>query len=330
MISQILRKTKSVIRSSTYLNACVYIFYFSLKIRLKNFLNLIEGESGATHQKFSTKDSVNYITNVFTDYCKASNISEFFGDVLELGPGDNAGVGLLFLANGAQTVSLVDRFYSKRNNDQQLKIYQELERSYPAIKKLFENGKTNDPDTLPQLKRFYGREASAERFLLNSKSYDFIVSRSVLEHIDKPTLVLKKMYNALRPGGALIHKVDLRDHGMFPLTSPSTKYLELPQWLYWLMVYSTGYPNRFLFHQYKQILRRLNPDTEFYISRLHGIEEDLSQGYKLEDIPKELILKSKSFIEKHRSKFASPFTNVNAEDLMVSGFFFVCKKDRDE
>lgn len=137
---------------------------------------------------------------------------------------------------------------------------------------------------MPNLKRHYGATASGEAFFDKNKDYDVIVSRSVLEHVDQPQVVLRKMYQALKSGGVLIHKVGLRDHNMHPY-SESVKFLELPQWLYYLMTYGSGYPNRFLFRDYKKTLLELDPQTEFYIAGLHGVEEDMSLGYRLEDIP---------------------------------------------
>ncbi|MGI8731735.1 MAG: hypothetical protein ACR2LM_00335 [Pyrinomonadaceae bacterium] len=43
--------------------------------------------------------------------------------VFELGFGDNVGVALKFIAAGATKVVCLDKFYSKRNLEQQRKIY---------------------------------------------------------------------------------------------------------------------------------------------------------------------------------------------------------------
>src|SRR5207247_6277776 len=85
--------------------------------------------SGATHEAFSLEQSLAYIDSVFDDYVQYGNLSP--GDVerqriLELGPGDNYGVALRFLACGAERIVCVDRFASRRDDAQQSRIYQAL------------------------------------------------------------------------------------------------------------------------------------------------------------------------------------------------------------
>lgn len=291
-----------------------------------NLVGYLATDSGTTHSEFSVEESLDYIENVFADYQRISNIPKFTGKIAELGPGDSAGVGLMFLAHGAEHVDLADRFYSRRSHEAHEKIYKSLAIKYPVLEKMLTTVKFNQFESLSNLKRHYGSKASGEVFFDENKDYDVIVSRSVLEHVDQPQIVLRKMYKALKVGGVLIHKVDLRDHGMYTPYSESVKFLELPQWLYYMMTYGSGYPNRFLFHDYKKVLLELDAQSKFYISGLHGVEEDMSVGYKLEDIPEQWKKHSIDFIERHRSKFSAVFKNVASEDLMVSSFFFVSRK----
>ena len=285
---------------------------------LRGCFQKIDTHSGTTHATLSLKDSLDYIEGVFKDYQRVSDREHFKGKLAELGPGDNDGVALMFLANGASEADLADRFYSHRDLDNNKKIYDALASKYPSMALVLK-------ESGAKLKRYYGAEAAGETFFDQHTGYDYIISRSVLEHVDEPALVLQKMYDALNPGGMLIHKVDLRDHGMFTPFSYALKFLEVPQWLYRLMTYGTGYPNRFLFHAYKNVLTSLNPTTRFYVSGLHGVPE-LDQEYPLDKIPKELQKKAVAYINKNRHRFASEFKNIPAEDLMVSSFFFVCGK----
>lgn len=297
-----------------------------MRIRLQNLVGYLQTDSGTTHTDLAIEKSCAYIEGVFSDYQRISKVSCFTGKVAELGPGDSAGVGLMFLANGAEQVDLPDRFYSKRSSKTHENIYKNLAEKYPTLEKMLKDVDLQHLESLPNLKRYYGQKASGNFFFDNHKNYNFIVSRSVLEHVDKPQIVLQKMYKALKPNGMLIHKVDLRDHGMYTPYTHATKFLELPQWLYTIMTYGSGYPNRFLFHDYKKVLLALNPKSEFYIAGLHGVEADLSLGYPFEDIPQSLKQQSVDFIERYRYKFALPFQKVPAEDLMITSFFFVCTK----
>ncbi len=276
--------------------------------------------SGAKHQSLNVDESLKYIEDVFFDYKRIAGVSKFYGRAAELGPGDNDGVALLFLAHGCTEVDLADRFFSNRNSIQQDRITSELKIKYPAIN-------LHKAYREEALKRHYGPKSSGEEFFKRNNKYDFIFSRSVLEHVDDPSIVLNLMFEALNKGGTLIHKVDLRDHGMFTPYSDSTKFLEIHEKLYKMMVSNVGYPNRFLFHRYKEVLSTLNyAKCEFYIAGLHGTQEDLSFGYHAEDISNDVWEDSLMYINNRKSKFSFELKSVNAKYLCVSSFFFVVQK----
>lgn len=315
---------KRFIKSKKYLTAILYILN-NARLSVRRLFHIIT-ESGATHSNLSLLDSISYIENVFSDYQKISGISRFTGKIAEIGPGDSSGVALMFLANGANHVDLADRFYSVRSDKYHAKVYKELASRHPILIPLLDSVNLETLENLPSITRYYGDKASGELFFEEHKDYDVIISRSVLEHVSDPELVLNKMYEALKPGGVLIHKVDLRDHGIFTPYGSPTKFLEIPSWIYKVMTYKSGYPNRFLFHDYKKVLRRICPDTRFYITGLHNIDEHSIEPASLEAIPLDLKQKSATSIEQNRPNFAKCFRTTPSEDLMVSSFFFVCTK----
>lgn len=199
---------------------------------------------------------------------------------------------------------------------------------YPKIQEVLD-ASVDDLETvynkISGIVNYNGPEAAGEKFFDQNQGYDCIVSRSVLEHVDDPKKVLEKMFKALNPGGLLIHKVDLRDHGMFGAYDYSLRFLEIPRWLYKLMTYGSGYPNRFLFDQYKKVLQSLDAQCEFYIAGLHGVP-DLPEIYKFGELPEALKEQSLEFVKIHRHKFSAEFSGVSGEDLSVSSFFFVCRR----
>ena len=84
---------------------------------------------GSTHEFWSLEKSVDYINLVYREYIEYSGrgAEAFRGSrILEVGPGDNFGVALKFLAGGAKQVVSLDKFYSERNVEQQMRIYREL------------------------------------------------------------------------------------------------------------------------------------------------------------------------------------------------------------
>jgi hypothetical protein len=71
--------------------------------------------SGSTHEGFSLDESLAYIDGVFGDYLTYGGLgaADLAGArVLELGPGDNFGVALRFIAAGAKRVVALDKFAS--------------------------------------------------------------------------------------------------------------------------------------------------------------------------------------------------------------------------
>lgn len=312
---------KRFIKSHTYLTALAYIVY-NLRIHCRLTFGNINTHSGTTHADLNIKESVQYVTGVYNDYCAVAKKTTWQGRLAEIGPGDNDGVAALFLAHGAEKADLADRFFSIRDIQQQKTIYKALHQQYPHTPVMNEDG------TIPGIQRFYGPNASAENFFQKNISYSTIISRSVLEHVDDPEHVLRSMYSALEPGGVLVHKVDLRDHGMMTPYTHDLKWMEIPAWLYTLMVKGSGYPNRFLFHDYKRVLLDLNPNCQFYVAGLNGTKA-LTTFYQTNNIPADLQAQAHAHIEKYRPRLAKPLRQVDANDLMVSSFFFVCEKPRD-
>src|SRR5262245_25604888 len=99
--------------------------------RLQSALGTQNGITGLTHTEFSVSHSIEYIDRVFRDYLEYGELNENMlrnARILELGPGDNVGVALRFLALGAGQVVCLDKFqYRSAEGDQgQLKIYQSL------------------------------------------------------------------------------------------------------------------------------------------------------------------------------------------------------------
>lgn len=309
---------KRWIKRYTFTVALIYILY-NVRIRWKLAFGSINTSSGTTHAELSIEESIHYIEGVFHDYQKVSGRHMWRGRVAELGPGDNAGVASLFLAHGAEQVDLADRFYSKRNNSQQKNIHQALQNRWPTLPNITEDG------SISGIERFYGESASGENFFLHHKGYDTIISRSVLEHVDQPELVLRRMFDALNPGGQLIHKVDLRDHGMMTPYAHDIKWFEIPECLLRMMVDKSGYPNRFLFHEYKRVLQDITLNSRFYVAGLFGVGT-LDTFYAPDDLPQHLKKQALDHIQKYRNKFARYLRHVPGEDLMVSSFFFVCSK----
>src|SRR5690242_8982493 len=62
---------------------------------LRQRMGRIGSESGSTHRALAVEESVGYVAAVFADYMRYGGLGRLGGTAAEVGPGDNAGVGLL-------------------------------------------------------------------------------------------------------------------------------------------------------------------------------------------------------------------------------------------
>lgn len=300
---------------------CVDDFFAGRRFRSGN----INTSSGTLHSTKDLDESIRYINEVFNDYKKYSGLSTFSGTVAEIGPGDSCGVALRFLADGCSHVDLVDRFYSKRSDEKNMQICKEIQKQYPSLKACFPTSWDGDDASVDGISRRYGEEASAENFFQNMNQYDFIVSRAVMEHVQDPELSIRRMAQALKPSGYLLHKVDLRDHGLFTPYYHELKYLEVPDIIYKRMTKDSGKPNRVLVNRYRELLRKHLPKFQIYVTHLANVGE-INPHLPYETIPRDLRRISLEYVSSVRHKFAKSLRDTSSEDLSVTGFFLVANK----
>lgn len=282
-------------------------------------------ESGMAHDHGDLERSLAYIEEVFQDYKRYAGVSHFHGRVAEIGPGDNCGVALLFLGDGCEAADLADRFRSHRDPRYQAGIYRELFRRHPQLGERLGKVDFADERSFAGITHFAGPSAAAERFFDAGRSYDFIVSRAVLEHVYDPELALKNMVAALRPGGMLLHKVDLRDHGMFSGIRHELKFFEISDRIYPHLTRAAGRPNRILIDRYRAALQREPVDFRLLVTQLAGVGE-IAPHVPYADIDAERRQRSLQYVRSVRARFAASLRGLSDEDLSVSGFFLVATR----
>ena len=244
--------------------------------------------------------------------------------VLELGPGDNVGLALRFVASGAREVVTLDRFEIGRDPARERGIYDEVIARLPKGEAA--RARTALEPSAGLLRSITGLGAEAALEVLERESFDLILSVAVLEHVDDLDASFDAMDALLRPGGLMLHQVDFRDHGMFsgggqhPLT-----FLTIGERTWRAMTSGWGGPNRRLIDYYRVKLAELGYDARLLVSEVLGVEEHLEPCDVLED---ELSVtdEQRRSIARIRDRLQPEFRDLPDEDLVPEGVFVVARK----
>lgn len=331
-----LRSLKARLRRSK--NALIAYKIFD-NLRFKRRLSSGDSRSlhGSTHSLMlrDVAESVDYITLQFDDYLRYSGLrAEQLENkrVLELGYGDNVGVALRFLASGAEQVVCLDKFSSQRDVEHEIKIYRALRDTLSSEERTrFDEAISLDGSVQinpERLKCISGieLETAIESLAELSKPFDLIISRAVLEEIYNPDSLFAAADKVLAPGGQMLHKVDLRDYGIFseggmhPLT-----FLTIPNFVYRLMSTDSGIPNRKLIAYYRDKVKALGYDGKIFITSIVGsgpvaeLRENVRMGTDYNESTRKLV-------EDIRPRLAEDFRKLPDEDLIVDGIFLVAGK----
>jgi SAM-dependent methyltransferase len=168
-------------------------------------------------------------------------------------------------------------------------------------------------------------EEAAE--VLDQASFDLIVSRAVLEHLYDPEAAFGGMDRLLAPGGAMAHKVDFRDHGMFtdggmhPLT-----FLTISDRIYRLMTQHSGRPNRHLVDFYRRMLHEYGYEGSLLVTRLVGPGEEVVPHTETPDLHDERGRRALALVESIRPDLQPRFAELSTPDLAIAGIFLSARK----
>jgi SAM-dependent methyltransferase len=293
----------------------------------------IETESGTTHASCLVESSTDYINRVFEDYLAYAGLSQDMLQgkrVLELGPGDNAGVALKFLLAGARQVVCLDRFFSKRDERKHSQIYQALREPLNEEQRLLFDqvldpltGLSRDPQKLLLI---FGTPIEEAEKILQPESFDLVVSRAVLEHVYDTDQALAVIHRLLARGGYMIHKIDLRDHGMFSGNHHPLTFLTIADTVYRLMTRDSGKPNRRLIGYYRRKMRELDFDATFLITQIVGEEREIVPHKEKVVAHVDYADSASRLVDQIRPRLQAEFKQMTNEDLLVSGIFLVAKK----
>ena len=137
---------------------------------------------------------------------------------------------------------------------------------------------------------------------IESESVDWVFSQAVLEHVDAPQEMYRECFRCLKPGAVMTHQIDYRCHDTAPEWNGHWKY---PAWLWSLM-------------------RGRRP---WFVNRVANSEHRRMQKEAGFEIRAEILQTDSGGIA--RSQLDSRFRTMTDEDLTTAGAFFVSvKSDR--
>jgi hypothetical protein len=306
----------------------------NLRAMIRGWLPLPTGESGATHRSFSAEQSVAYIQGVVSDYCTYGGVSKDWLQgkrILEIGPGDNLGVALLLAASGAAQVVCLDRFETRSDPAQRRKIYETL-RSGLSGEQRERFDEALDISSLrfrpEKVRAVIGVPIEKADTVLEAGSFDWILSRAVLEEVPKAKLAacFDVQHRLLAPAGRMAHKIDLRDYGIFSTRGfHPLEYWTLPGWLHALMSSHEPAPNRRRASAYRALLENLGYRCDTFITHLAGAEAEIEPHWK--DWPRDArVDQARQLVARIRPRLAAEFQALSEEDLMTTGIFVAATK----
>lgn len=291
------------------------------------------GQSDLQREPKDYPQALAAIDHSFSDYLRYGRLQrQALGGarVLEIGPGQNIGVALRFAAAGAASVTAIDKFVPLQDTEFHRGLYRALrERLNPDEQHAFDEAINLDRGVTlkaPRLRYVHG-QGFEQVDTFESDSFDLIVSTAVLEEIYDIDKAFDRIDVLLRPGGYTIHKVDLRDYGMFTKHGfHPLEFLTIPDVAYRRMVESTGQPNRRLIDYYREKMAALRYDATIYTTWVLGGASELvphkvqlQPGIDYTDATIELI-------SSVRPRLLERYQRLPDADLMVQGIYLVGRK----
>lgn len=174
--------------------------------------------------------------------------------ILEIGPGEELGIGLLFLGRGAAKYNAIDAHYLLKNTPPDFyEVY------FRIMKKEFPE--TNELQLRDELESFM--EGSPKRlnyiydpnFDLNvfgKDSIDLVFSNAAVEHIADPERTVKTLNELVVPGGIAIISIGFVTHTRWIMDVDPLNIYRYPDAIYKMFSFS-GIPNRVRPYQYRQM-----------------------------------------------------------------------------
>jgi hypothetical protein len=206
---------------------------------------------GRTSLKANTADLQRFALGIVDDNPVVQALVKG-ADVCEIGPGDHLATGLVLLASGAASYTVVDRFPGPYSSSEAMEWY-----------KLVRSERPGAPEGFPNLPNVHTVAAAIEDIdALPSSRFDLVISQAVGEHVSDIDIFAKATRKMLKTDGVAVHNIDFSNHGLFP--EDSEKFLSIPEPIWYLMGSNRGLPNR---KRKSDFIRAFSPYFQVEIAR---------------------------------------------------------------
>ncbi len=177
-------------------------------------------------------------------------------NILEPGPGQDLGVGLILLAKGARKYNAIDAHDL---------LAQSSESFYEALfRRLEDNGldKSSLEELQDQLERTQSGRADRLNYIcredfdlsvLAGEAVDFVLSQAAFEHFDDVHRTIRQLTGVVRPGAVFLAVIDLQTHTRRLRERDPLNIYRYSDYYYRLCRYA-GQPNRFRPVEYQEVL----------------------------------------------------------------------------
>lgn len=244
----------------------------------------------------AAREAADYFTAVAGDYevvARASGVAErelFAGKrVLELGPGDTRAVALLARARGATAWEGFDAF------DIQSRDRRYVTAIYDAS--LAREGETRRASDLLEGCIMH---TSADALARGGRRFELVLSRAVLEHVRDLGALFASVARVATDDAVLIHKVDLRSHGLEH--DHELDFLRFSERTWRAMSSHVDLPNRARAPAYLELAESVGLRT-IWAKTTHVLDAARAEAV--------------------RRELASPFRETRASELAVLGLWLV-------
>ncbi len=285
---------------------------------------------GARHRGWSLSESLAYIDWVVGDYRRYAGLdaAAVAGKrVLEVGPGDNYGVALELIGDGAEQVVCLDRFHNWRDPDQQAAIYAaQVERADGDRRERMQAAIADDQGGFdPARIRAVEGVTIEEAVGVLDERFGVIISRAVLLQVWDLDGALEAMDALLEPGGVQAHKVDLSDNGLLTTGGHNPlEFLTISDAVWDRMRRHTGLMNREMIDSYREGMGARGYDAELPVTRVRGDDEELDPHHA--PLTAEEMARAKPHIDAIRDRLLPRYRALDDADLAADGIFLVARK----